>query len=180
MVYIAFLCSLVIVALDQLTKWLAVVNIQPFKEGIPLIKFGDTEVLYFTYCENTGMSFSLLEGQQTLLIIITSVFIAGLTFYLLTKRCKTKLMMWSVVMIIGGGIGNLIDRVLNGYVVDFIDFRLINFAVFNVADIFAVCGAILLLLALLLDEFKDRKKKTEDAVQAEKPEETDGEENGTS
>lgn len=175
MVIIALLASLLIVGLDQMTKWLVVEYLKP--DSIPLLKIGGTEVINFTYCENTGMSFSLLEGKQLFLIIITSVFMVGLIVYLLSGRCKNKLMIWAIAMVIGGGIGNLIDRIANGFVVDFIDFKIINFAIFNVADIFAVCGAILLLIAFVIDEIKESKAKKA-AASADKSEVSpDGAEN---
>lgn len=165
MVYIALAAAAAMIGIDQLTKWLAVTNLKPV-ETISLLKFGDTEVLNLTYCENTGAAFSLLEGKQIFLIIITAVAILAALYLLVSKRIKNVGYIWSISLLIGGGVGNLIDRAVNGFVVDFIDFRLINFAVFNFADICAVCGCIALLFFFVLDEIKTAKQKK---ASSEKP-----------
>ena len=166
MTYIALLAALALVGIDQLTKWLAVTMLKPVG-SVNLISIGGKEWLNLTYVENTGAAFSILEGKQIFLIIITSVVIVGMIFMLLTKRVKSKPVIWSIALIIAGGIGNLIDRIFNGFVVDFVDVRIIRFAVFNFADICAVVGAALLILFIVIDEIKaaaSRKKadKTEE------------------
>ncbi|MGN0597683.1 MAG: signal peptidase II [Ruminiclostridium sp.] len=167
MTYIALLAALALVGIDQLTKWLAVTILKP-AGSVNLISIGGKEWLNLTYVENTGAAFSILEGKQIFLIIITTVVIVGMIFMLLTKRVKSKPVIWSIALIIAGGIGNLIDRIFNGYVVDFVDVRIIRFAVFNFADICAVVGAALLILFIVIDEIKaaaSKKKagKTEEA-----------------
>lgn len=163
MTYIALLAALALVGIDQLTKWLAVSMLKPVG-SVNLISIGGKEWLNLTYVENTGAAFSILEGKQIFLIVITSVVIAAMIVMLLTKRVKSKPVMWSIALIIAGGIGNLIDRIFNGYVVDFVDVRIIKFAVFNFADICAVVGAVLLILFIIIDEVKSAsaKKKTGD------------------
>lgn len=158
MTYIALAAALVLVGIDQLTKWLAVNFIKP-KGTINLISFGDKEWINLTYQQNTGAAFSLLKDKQSFLIILTSIVILGVIILLLTKRIKKPVYIWSFSLIIAGGIGNLIDRIVNGYVVDFIDVRIIKFAVFNFADICAVVGTIMLVLFYLADEIKSSKKK---------------------
>ena len=129
------------VGIDRLTKWLVTSNMG-LNDTIHLIKIGDTEVLNLYYCLNNGAAFSQLGGQTILLIVLTSVVIVGLLVLMITKKVKRPIYMAAVSLIIGGGIGNLIDRIFNnGLVVDFIDVRIINFAIFNFADICAVCGA---------------------------------------
>ena len=148
-----------LVGLDRLTKNIIVTNME-LKDTIHIIKFGDTEVLNIYYCLNNGAAFSKLQGHKWLLIIITSVVIIGLLYMMLFKKVKRPVYVAAVGLILGGGIGNLIDRIFNdGLVVDFIDFRLINFPIFNVADICAVCGAGLLMLAVIRDEIKSHKGK---------------------
>ena len=161
MTYIALLAALALVGIDQLTKWLAVSMLKPVG-SVNLISISGKEWLNLTYVENTGAAFSILEGKQIFLIVITSVVIAAMIVMLLTKRVKSKPVMWSIALIIAGGIGNLIDRIFNGYVVDFVDVRIIKFAVFNFADICAVVGAVLLILFIIIDEVKSAaaKKKT--------------------
>lgn len=147
------------VGIDRLTKWLVTSNMK-LNDTIHLIKIGDTEVLNFYYCLNNGAAFSKLSGQTILLIVITSLVILGLLFLMITKRVKRPVYMAAVSLIIGGGIGNLIDRIFNnGLVVDFIDVRIINFAIFNFADICAVCGAGMLMIVVIVDEIREKKRK---------------------
>lgn len=152
------LMSLLLVGIDQLTKWLAVTFVKP-EGSIPVLKFGDTEWINFTYCENTGMSFSLLEGQRFILIAVPIILIALVEWYIFSGRAKDKKMIFALACLAGGGLGNLIDRVFLGYVVDFIDFRIINFAIFNFADICAVLGGIAFAIMIILEENKEEKLK---------------------
>ena len=158
---VAVFISLALAGIDQLTKYLAVEYVKPV-ESISLLKFGDTEWLNFTYCENTGMSFSLLEGQTMLLIIMPVLLIAVIEWYIFSGRAKRLDVIIAAAVIAGGGFGNLIDRAFQGYVVDFIDVRIINFAIFNFADICAVCGGIYFCLILIIEEFKEDKKKKQE------------------
>ena len=169
MVYIGLLIAAAAVGLDQLTKYLVVSNME-LHQSIPVLKIGGVEVINFSYYLNDGAAFSKFEGQTTMLIVVTSIFIAGLIVALLLKKIKRTPYILAASLMIGGGIGNLIDRIFNGgLVVDFIDFKIINFAIFNVADICAVCGAALMLLTLIIDEIKEyRAKKNAVEEQPEK------------
>lgn len=159
MQYIALLIAAVLVGIDRLTKWLVVSNME-LKESIPLIRFGDKEVLNLSYYTNDGAAFSKFGGQTTMLIVVTSLVILVLIGLLLFKKIKRTPYIIAFALIIGGGVGNLIDRIFNnGLVVDFIDFRIIHFAIFNFADICAVVGAGLLLLLVILDEIKEQRAK---------------------
>lgn len=143
---IYFLIILASIVLDQISKYLVVTKLKTIG-SIPLIK----DVFHLTYAENTGAAFSIFRGKQLFLILFTFLaisFIIGL----LIKNVKTNgsmLLSISLALIIGGAIGNIIDRIRLNYVVDFFDFRLINFAIFNVADSFVVVGAILLGIAVI-------------------------------
>ena len=155
--------SLISVGIDQLTKWLAVTFVKP-AGTIPIIKFGETEWVNFTYCENTGMSFSLLEGQRIILIGLPILLIGVVEYLIFSGKIKSTAMNVALAFLAGGGLGNLIDRIFLGYVVDFIDFT--YWPVFNVADIAVVCGTILLSIMILtakeeeLPVFgKDKKKE---------------------
>lgn len=149
-----------IIFLDQLSKWLTVMNLG-LGETFPLID----GVFHFTYVRNTGAAFSMFNqpDQRWIFMSISSVTIVALSFYLWTQRKGSKLLCVAVSFIIGGGIGNMIDRCILKYVVDMLDFRLINFAIFNVADSFVCVGVGLFALATILDEVKNYKK-----VKAEK------------
>ncbi len=170
--YIWLIFAAATVGIDRLTKWLVTSNMQ-LNDTIHLIKIGDTEVLNLYYCLNNGAAFSRLSGQTILLIVLTSIVIVGLLFLMITKRVKRPVYMAAISLIIGGGIGNLIDRIFNnGLVVDFIDVRIINFAIFNFADICAVCGAGLLMIVVIADEIREKKRKK--SASAQNNEVTDG------
>lgn len=163
MTYIALAAAVVLIGIDQLTKWLAVKFIMP--EGtVNLISINDKEWLNLTYQQNTGAAFSILKDKQLFLIILTSIVILGVIILMLTKRIKKTSYIWCFSLIISGGIGNLIDRIANGYVVDFIDVRIIKFAVFNFADICAVTGTILLVFFYILEEVKSSGEKKKKAL----------------
>ncbi|MGI6030695.1 MAG: signal peptidase II [Eubacteriales bacterium] len=159
-----------IIALDQWTKYLTVAYVEPVGT-IPLIQ----DAVHLTYVENRGAAFSLLEGQVTLFVVITLAVIVALSFLLWKHGKVHPALRISLVMILGGAVGNLIDRVWLGYVRDMIDFRIINYAVFNVADCFVVVGTILLALYILLWDrtLLSRSDKAERAAaEGEQPEET--------
>lgn len=180
MTYVSLAVAVVLVGIDQLTKWLAVNYIKP-QGTVNLISFGDKEWLNLTYQENTGAAFSILRDKQLFLIILTSIILLGVIIMMLTKRIKKKTYIWSFALIVAGGAGNLIDRIANNYVVDFIDVRIIKFAVFNFADICAVCGTISLIVFYMINEFKEsREKKLKAAAEAEKSDSEDTEKEDTS
>lgn len=149
-----------VIGLDQLTKWLAIVYLQG-EASFPLWK----NVLHFTYVENTGMAFGMLKDHRWVFMLFSTIAIVGLLVYLFRFRPESRWMQVSMAMIIGGGIGNMIDRIFLGYVVDFIDFTLINFAVFNVADSFVCVGAGIMIVCLVIDLIKEIK--LENAQKAE-------------
>ncbi len=150
--------------LDQLTKWLAVVYLQG-GPSVPIWK----EVLHLTFVKNEGAAFGMLSDHRWVFMIFSTVAIIGLTIYLFRFSPKNPWLRIPLAMIIGGGIGNMIDRVLLGYVIDFIDFTLINFAVFNVADSFVTVGAFVLMGYLIRDmilEFKREKEAKKNAAKS--------------
>ena len=155
-----------VIGLDQLTKWLTVVNLAEY-ESFPLWQ----DVLHFTYVKNTGMAFGMLKDHRWVFMVFSTIAIVALIVYLFRFRPESRWMQVAMAMIIGGGIGNMIDRVLLGYVVDFIDFTLINFAVFNVADSFVCVGAGIMILCLVLDLIKEIK--LEKAQKAEEKSDVD-------
>ncbi len=132
------LIVILIVIFDQLTKYWATIYLKPI-DTIGLIN----NVFHLTYVENKGAAFSLLQNQRWLFISVTIIIIIVLSYMIITKKIKGYLSLICASFIIGGGIGNLIDRIFNGFVVDFFDFRLINFAVFNVADSFVFIGGVI-------------------------------------
>ncbi len=146
------------VALDQLTKYLTILYLKP----VPTVPLWEG-VLHLTYVENTGAAFGMMKDQRWLFMTVSTLAIVGLLVYFYWRKPTGWMERLALTFIIGGGIGNMIDRVLLGYVVDMIDFRLINFAVFNVADSFVCVGVGLMMLCLIrsmIAEYKlDRELK---------------------
>jgi signal peptidase II len=103
-----------------------------------------------TYARNTGAAFSILRDKQAFLILVTAIVVGALIYYLI-KILKTGEVAFklSLAIIIGGALGNLIDRVRLNYVTDFLDFTLINYPIFNLADVFVVSGVVMLSYMLL-------------------------------
>ncbi len=136
-----YLLVIGIVILDRLSKILAVKYLAPIG-SYPLIK----DIFHLTFAKNDGAAFSILSNKQLFLIIVTAIvicFVLGLLY----KSVSTGASPWfslSLALIAGGAIGNWIDRIVYNYVVDYFEFRFINFAIFNVADVFIVCGTILM------------------------------------
>lgn len=147
-----FLIIIAVIILDQIIKK-AVVAAMSLYESIPVIQ----DIFHITYIHNTGAAFSIMEGRISVLILLPLVMIIGAVIFMLIMRKKGHpVLMTSVALIAGGGIGNLIDRIALGYVVDYLDFRV--FPVFNLADI-AVCVGCGLLIVYVL--FIDGKQKNE-------------------
>ena len=142
--YVVFV--LLMIYADRLTKWLATVNLKN-GAGVSIIP----RVLELTYTENTGAAWGMLKNHRwVFLVVSTAAIICLICFLAVNIRKCGKLMTFSLCLIIAGGIGNMIDRVLLGYVVDFIYVSAIDFPVFNFADICITVGAGLLLLWLIL------------------------------
>lgn len=144
MIFAVFIV-LSIVALDQLVKLWAV-NALMGSEPIIIIP----HVFQLTYIENRGAAFSFLQNQIVFFVIITLTALFAIAYVLRKKMIFTSLGRISLILVAGGAIGNLLDRVLRGYVVDMFYFNLIDFPVFNVADIFIVIGGIVFAYYLLV------------------------------
>ena len=158
----------VAVFLDQLTKYLTVLHLKPV-DTLPIIE----DVIHLTYVENTGAAFGMMKDARWIFMITSTLAIIGILVYLFWKRPESKLECLSLAFIVGGGIGNMIDRTVLGYVVDMIDFRLINFAVFNVADSFVCVGAGLMILHLILEMVKEAKAEKASLSEGEHEEDMD-------
>ena len=152
MIALYFAIAALVVAVDQLTKYLIVTNVKPQGSSgfIP-------HLLSFVYSENRGVAFGLFQDATWLFIVLTSIVIVVFLF-LLIKYYKTgKLFSIASALIIGGGIGNLIDRIRLGYVVDFLKFQFIDFPIFNIADCFITVGAVMFAIyVIFLNEKKEQ------------------------
>ena len=136
----------VLVAADQGIKLWASASLQPVK-AMPLIP----GIVELRFVLNDGMAFSMLSGKQTFLIVVTSIALLVVAYLLLSNKMFGKIGNVGLLLVLAGGIGNLIDRVLNGVVVDYINLLFMRFAVFNFADICVSVGVGLLILDVLLD-----------------------------
>ena len=163
MLLISLLIVLGVVALDQATKWIVMLNME-LGESVVFIK----DVFHFTYIRNPGASFGSFSDSRWVFMVISTVMIAGMIYCLVKYRPKQKLIYIPMSMIIGGGIGNMIDRLFygesfgNGTVVDFLDFCAFPdlwYWIFNVADSFVCVGAGILFVYLFVDIIKDEKNK---------------------
>ena len=154
------------VGLDQLSKYLVVANMA-LHESVDVIP----GVLRFTYIQNDGAAFGSMDDKRWIFMVLSTVAIIGILVYLFWKKPQNKLLLSSLILITGGGIGNMIDRVALGYVIDFIDFCAfpkIWMWIFNIADSCVCIGAGLLALWLILDTVKEMKaEKAKKAAESE-------------
>ena len=155
--FLYVLFAALIVGADQLTKYLTVANIA-LGQDIELIP----GFLGLTYVQNTGAAFSSFEGMQWLFALIFIIFTVAIVWeYRKQALHLSPFEWWCVVAIYGGGLGNMIDRLRLGYVVDMIETKFMVFPVFNVADCFITCGCIAMMVSLILfnkEFWKDEKK----------------------
>ena len=158
MLYLGYVLLVVLVTLaDQITKHLTVTHI-PLHGSVDFIP----GFLGFTYVQNTGAAFSSFKGMMWLFALVFLVFTVVLIWQFWKKPMPfNRFESWCLVAIYAGGLGNMIDRVCLGYVIDMIQVQFMDFAIFNVADCFITCGTIALIISLLFfnkDFWKDEKK----------------------
>ena len=165
-IIISVVLMLVSVGLDQLSKYLVVANMG-LHESVDIIP----GVLRFTYIHNDGAAFGSMDEHRWIFMVLSSAAIIGILVFLFWKKPQDKLLLSSLILITGGGIGNMIDRIALGYVIDFIDFCAfpkIWMWIFNIADSCVCIGAGLLALWLILDTVKEMKtEKAKKATESE-------------
>lgn len=155
-VFLNLVCVAALVGIDQAIKLWAVQNLQPVG-SMPLIP----HVIELRFVYNEGMSFSLLSGKQGFLIAATSIGLLIIAWWLFTHCQNDQLQRWAWVLVLGGGIGNLIDRISAGQVVDYLNLLFMNFAIFNFADICICVGMGLWVLSMILDERRNSEENGE-------------------
>ena len=152
---LTIILAAVIVALDQISKFFVIRDLKPVVD-IPIWD----GVLHFHYIGNTGASFGLLPGFKWFFLVVSLLFVAAVFIFVIIKRNKIdRFALISLGLICGGALGNVVDRIRFGYVIDFIYFKLINFAIFNLADSCIVIGGILLGIYVLFIYKEPEKKK---------------------
>jgi len=150
------LASIVLLTvIDRITKYLAVTTVKV--SGPKEFLFG---LFQFRYVENTGAAFSSFSGNTFLLTVVTSVILAGCLILLLSRKIKSNFMNICLLLIVAGGLGNLIDRIMYGFVVDFIEPLFIDFAVFNFADCCITVGAFLMIFYEIYEIIREQKNKS--------------------
>ncbi len=159
----ASICIVLLVLIDQLLKRWALYELKP-SGTMDFLKIGNLDILGFHYLENTGAAFGSFAGMRWILIAVTSIMCIVCIYILVRFTAKSRLLLTALTLIIGGGIGNLIDRIFrDGRVIDYIEVRLFHFAVFNFADCCVVIGVALLAIYLLFHpEQRKPKPKAEE------------------
>jgi len=150
MAYIVW--GIVILILDIMTKLVAELNLKPIGT-IPILQ----DVFHLTYVENRGIAFGLFSGERWLFVVVTLIVLALLAVMFTKTITRTRWLRWGMALVYGGALGNLMERMAKGYVVDFLDFRLIHFPVFNVADIAVCVGAVCLMIHFILWDEKPKE-----------------------
>ena len=151
------LLILATVFIDQISKYLVVIYMDLY-QSIDIIP----GVFRFTYIQNRGAAFGSMADNRWIFMILSSVAIIAILVYLFWKKPQSKLILSAIILLVGGGIGNMIDRIRLGYVIDFLDFCAfpkIWMWVFNIADAFVCVGAGLLALWFILDMIRESKEE---------------------
>ncbi|EOD01295.1 signal peptidase II [Caldisalinibacter kiritimatiensis] len=147
-----YIVTLLILITDQLTKYYAD---KLLKGNAPYVIING--FLQFNYVENVGAAFGILKNKQLFFIILTFIVLIGMVLFMIKNKRLNIYMRWGLVLIIAGAIGNLIDRIRLGYVIDFIDVKFGSFydyPVFNIADCAIVIGTILVSYLVLFDKYE--------------------------
>lgn len=161
-VFLSILFCLALIGFDQFIKYIVIEYLKPV-EYFDVIE----NVLRLRYVENTGAVFGSF-ATHTLFLTVFSVILLGIViYYLISNRNQSKLVNFCLLLMISGGVGNIIDRIRLHYVVDYIEPLFIDFAVFNFADCLITVGAFSLIIYLIVDLIKDMKKGKSQSVSSE-------------
>lgn len=147
--------SLLFVVIDQVVK-IIVINKMALQQSITIIN----NFFNITYVRNTGAAWSILSGNVLLLIMISVLALVAIYYYLIKDKDLNKIDIVSYSMLIGGIIGNLIDRIVHGYVIDYLDFKIFNynFPIFNIADTLIVISIIIIGISLIVGEYREQNR----------------------
>ena len=151
---ISLAAAALLTAADQLIKFFIERDLQPVMSADFINGF-----IGWKYVRNTGAAFGSFAQSTTLLSVFTGIVLLAGIALILSGKLKKKYYLVCATLIVAGGLGNLIDRIFRGYVVDFIEVQFVNFAVFNFADILVTVGAFMLIGYLLYDTFRERSEK---------------------
>lgn len=156
----ATVLAVIMLVLDQLSKYIVLVKLKPVS-SVPVI----SGLFSLTYVENTGAAFGIFRGYTTLLSVITALILIVLAVMVYKGKIETGFLTYTFLLISAGGFGNLMDRILRGYVVDFLDFSSIfGFPVFNIADCCVVIGSFLVVIYMLKSEVKQSAEVKDEEI----------------
>lgn len=147
--FLYYVIATVVIAIDQLTKWLVVTKMELY-EKIPIID----NFFHLTSHRNSGAAWGILQGQMTFFYIVTVIVVIGIIYYMQAYGKDNGFLALGLSLILGGAIGNFIDRLLHQEVVDFLDFNIFgyDFPIFNVADSALVIGVIIVIIITIIEE----------------------------
>lgn len=160
MIVISVVILVLLIAIDQITKLLVAGNIA-LGDTLFTLSVGDFKLASITHVRNDGAAWSILSGKTVLLIVIAVVAVAVAFYVIIKGKIKSRFGVISLIAVISGGVGNLIDRIRLGEVIDFIRFDFIDFPIFNFADICVVIGAICFCIWIIFGDVKKKKKEKE-------------------
>ncbi|MGM8211821.1 signal peptidase II [Virgibacillus sp. W0430] len=151
-----YIIALLVIGFDQITKWIVVSKMDLY-EQIPIID----NFFYLTSHRNKGAAWGILQDQMVFFYIITTIVVIGIIYYMEKHARENKLLAYALSLILGGAIGNFIDRLFRKEVVDFFDFIIFtyDYPIFNIADAALVVGVFIIIIATVLDEKQKGKEK---------------------
>ncbi|WP_419893842.1 signal peptidase II [Oceanobacillus kimchii] len=154
-----YIIAVIVLIIDQLlksaiVKWMEIGQTIPLWEG----------VFHITSLRNKGAAFGILQGQRWFFIIVTLIVVLGIIYYLQTEGRNNRRISFALSLLLGGALGNFFDRLIRGEVVDSLDFRLIDYPIFNLADVFIVSGVALMILDMWLETRKGQQKQENEKV----------------
>lgn len=155
--YRYYVLALIVIITDQISKWFIVKEMEQ-SESIVVIK----NFFSITSHRNKGAAWGILENQMIFFYIITLVVVIGIIYYMQKYAKENALLAMSLGLLLGGALGNFIDRLFRNEVVDFLDFKIINYnyPIFNIADSALFIGVVILIIYVIIDERKNKKEKT--------------------
>lgn len=148
---IYYLLAALLIIIDQITKWNIVQNFELYQEKVIVPGF-----FSLFYIQNEGAAWGIFQGKMIFFYLVTLIVVGYLVYMFQQEKNKTKLVGISFALILSGAIGNFIDRLLNGYVVDMFRLDFINFPIFNVADVCLTVGVVLMLIHVLFFEKEEK------------------------
>lgn len=152
-----YIYALIIILFDQISKWLIVKNMK-LSESIVVVK----DFFNITSHRNSGAAWGILQNQMIFFYIITLIVVIGIIYYMQKYAKESRLLAIALSFLLGGAIGNFIDRIFRKEVVDFLDFKIINYnyPIFNLADSALFIGVGILIIYVIIDERKNKREKT--------------------